>query len=95
MYVFPEEDCPPGVDPEVWGIRYKDGWGPWRFLPIYLSTYLIGTLAGFGVVSISKVADGTRIGRLIDWFFEKVLRQGPGHCQGAGPRLWGSRSIWE
>jgi len=36
-------------------IRYKPGWGPWKFLPVYLTTYLLGTLAGHGVVSLSRV----------------------------------------
>lgn len=35
-------------------ITYKPGWGPWKFLPIYLTTYLAGTLAGYGVVSLSR-----------------------------------------
>lgn len=94
VYVFPEEDCPPGVDPEVWGIRYKPGWGPWRFLPIYLTTYLAGTLCGFGVVSISRTFSDRKVGRLIDWVFWKLFRQ-KDHCANAGPWLWGSRSAWE
>ncbi len=110
---------------QVTGIYYKPGWGPWRFLPVYLTTYLLGTLAGFGVQSLSGAwgerasrvtvhewhyfTDGSkassdwdftyphsrRLARAVDWFFEKVLRQGPGHCAKVGPRLWGSRSVWE
>ncbi len=78
------------------GIRYKPGgWGPWKFLPVYLTTYLLGVVAGFGVVSISRAATDKPIGRVIDWFFERVLRQGPNHCANTGPALWGSRSAWE
>lgn len=40
--------------PAAMAITYKPGWGPWRFLPIYLTTYLAGTLAGYGVVSLSR-----------------------------------------
>ena len=36
------------------GIYYKPGWGPWKFLPVYLTTYLAGTIAGYGVVSLSR-----------------------------------------
>lgn len=36
------------------GITYKPGWGPWKFLPVYLTTYLAGTIAGYGVVSLSR-----------------------------------------
>lgn len=35
-------------------VRYKPGWGPWKFLPVYLTTYLAGTIAGYGVVSLSR-----------------------------------------
>lgn len=35
-------------------IFYKPGYGPWRFLAVYLTTYLAGTLAGYGVVSLSR-----------------------------------------
>lgn len=38
-------------------IRYKPGWGPlWPrpFLLVYLTTYLAGTIAGYGVVSLSR-----------------------------------------
>jgi hypothetical protein len=42
-----------GVEMEQ-GIVYKPGWGPWKFLPIYLTTYLAGCLCGYGVVSLSR-----------------------------------------
>ena len=36
-------------------ILYKPGWGPWKFLPIYATTYLLGTLWGvYGVSSLSR-----------------------------------------
>ena len=75
-------------------IKYKPGWGPlWPrpFLLPYCSTYLVGILLGMGVISVSRAAEGSRIGATIDWVFQHILRQGPGHCAGAGPRLWGSR----
>jgi hypothetical protein len=35
-------------------ITYKPGWGPWKFALMYATTYLAGTLAGYGVVSLSR-----------------------------------------
>lgn len=76
-------------------ILYKPGWGPWSFLPVYLTTYLAGTLAGYGVVSLSRAwydrRDRSRFARfmtrLLDWIF-------PGrHGMLTGPRLWGSVNL--
>jgi len=35
-------------------VSYKPGWGPWSFLPLYCTTYLAGTVLGYGVVSLSR-----------------------------------------
>lgn len=45
---------PHGRGPEKHSIRYKPGWGPWSFSLLYATTYLAGTLAGYGVVSLSR-----------------------------------------
>lgn len=45
---------PHGKGPNKEAITYKRGYGPWRFAPIYATTYLFATLAGYGVVSLSR-----------------------------------------
>lgn len=35
-------------------IRYRPGWGPWTFMFLYATTYLAGTLCGYGIVSLSR-----------------------------------------
>jgi len=94
VWTFPRDNPPPAIDVTQWGIEYKPGWGPWRFLGPYLTTYLAGVACGRGVVSISRLCAGTPLGNAIDWVFQYVLRQRPNHCRDAGPRLWGSRSVW-
>ena len=73
-------------------ILYKPGWTPWKFLPLYLTTYLAGTLLGYGVVSLSRAWYERRntskfakfMTRLLDWAF-------PGkHGVDTGGWLWGS-----
>ncbi len=75
-------------------VKYKPGWSPLKFAPVLASTYLVGAALGLGVVSVSRSLAGTKLGNLVDWFFDKVLRQGPRHCELAGPVLWGSKSAW-
>ncbi len=71
-------------------IQYRNGWGPWKFLLPYLTTYLLSTLLGLGIRPFSGYAycRGWRITRLIDKFL------GEGHCaeSARAPILWGSRS---
>lgn len=74
-------------------ITYKPGWGPLRFLPVYCSTYLASVVLGLGVVSISRLAAGTTLGRWIDWIFARFGQED--HCRNAGPPLWGAKSAWE
>jgi hypothetical protein len=82
--------------PDTYGIKYKPGWGPWRFLPVYLTTYLAGTLAGYGVVSLSrawydrreKARFAATMTLLLDWAFP-----GSAHGRHTGPRLWGSVNL--
>lgn len=45
---------PHGAGPDKVAIRYKPGWGSLTFAPLYATTYLAGTLAGYGVVSLSR-----------------------------------------
>ena len=81
------------IRPIFWGVCYKPGWGPWRFLPVYLTTYLVGVALGFGVVSISRVLWERGWHRPVDWVF-RSLGRGDNHCRDAGPRLWGSVDCW-
>lgn len=58
-------------------ITYKPGWGPWKFLPIYLFDYGLAVLLGYGCISISR---------------HKRLF-GKSHWARTGPRLWGVEGI--
>lgn len=80
-------------------LDYKPGWGPWKFLIPYSTTYLAGTLAGYGVASLSwswyersmsdKYPFARFMTRLLDWLV-------PGkHGINAGPRLWDSVCLRE
>jgi hypothetical protein len=78
-------------------ILYKPGWTPARFLVPYCTTYLLGTLFGCGVVSLSRWWYDRRehhafsrwMTRLLDWAFP-----GSKHGRHTGPRLWGSKDLW-
>ena len=37
------------------GIHYRKGWGPWRFLPVYLTSYLLSTLLGHPIRPFSGI----------------------------------------
>jgi hypothetical protein len=83
------------------GITYKPGWGPWRFLIPYCTTYFLGTLCGCGVQSLSRWWYGrSRIlwperpvsrfmTRLLDWAFP-----GSAHGRHTGKILWNSEDLW-
>ena len=75
-------------------IYYKAGWNPYRFALMYATTYLAGTLLGYGVVSLSRVwyyrqqisPFAKFMTRLLDWLV-------PGkHGALTGPWLWGTAS---
>lgn len=90
-------------------LLYKSGWGPWSFAPLYATTYLAGTLAGYGVVSLSRAwADRSRFIVVAGWgdplqykhpfarFMTRLLNwifPGSQHGILAGPRLWGSVNL--
>ena len=93
---------PHGRDRLRFAISYKPGWGPWSFLLLYCTTYLAGTVCGYGVVSLSRAwyqrslvkwASGRpkyrfahRMTRLLNWLV-------PGkHGVHTGPWLWGTHS---
>ena len=60
-------------------IAYKRGWTPLRFLPVYLTSYLLAVLLGRGVQSLSRAF------RLL----------GKDHWGHTGELLWGSRDLWK
>ena len=73
-------------------LDYKPGWGPWTFLLPYLTTYLAGTLLGYGVVSLSRVwycqQDVSRSARFMTRLLDRLF---PGeHGVNTGFWLWGS-----
>jgi hypothetical protein len=79
-------------------VQYKPGWGPWSFLPLYCTTYLAGTLLGYGVVSLSRAwwersqePTGKYVfARLMTRLLDRLV---PGdHGAHTGPWLWGSAS---
>jgi len=87
-----EDGTPPFSSRYGYTIAYQDGWGPVSFLLPYLTTYLWGTIAGYGVVSLSRAWHDRQsispfakfMTRALDWIF-------PGkHGVNTGPRLWGS-----
>jgi hypothetical protein len=77
-------------------ITYKPGWGPWKFMPVYLTTYALANVLGYGIVSYSRVLYERReqsryahvATRLLNWIF-------PGDKHGifTGPRLFGSVNL--
>lgn len=75
------------------GIEYRKGWGPWRFLPVYLTSYLVSTLLGHPIRPFSAVMHerGSRVCRVINW-----ITRDPDHCDRAAraDTLWGSRGCW-
>jgi hypothetical protein len=78
-------------------IRYRAGWGPWSFLPLYCTTYLAATLCGYGVVSLSRAWwERSHVpGRYpFAHFMTRLLdRLVPGeHGAHTGPWLWGTAS---
>lgn len=97
-----------GTNPalEAKWIYYKPGWTPLKFLPVYLTTYLAGTLLGYGVVSLSRAWYDRReksrfahvMTRLLNWIeyhWRRVfnLPKQREHGAVAGGRLWGSVNL--
>ena len=86
---------PHGRTPELaTAISYKPHWGPFTFALMYGTTYLGGTLAGYGVVSLSRAWHERRgispfaafMTRFLDWLV-------PGkHGALTGGWLWGTAS---
>jgi hypothetical protein len=81
----------PPMPTQANSIDYKDGYGPLRFLPLYVLNYGTRTLAGGQVVSWSKWFYLTRgqyrasklITRVLNFFDRR-------HGYEAGPTLWGT-----
>jgi hypothetical protein len=73
-------------------LPYKPGWGPWKFLPVYVLNYGTNVLLLAGQVEpISRHAQDHRSG----WVWDKLLDildwRDPGHGQKAGTALFGSQ----
>lgn len=76
----------PSADGAYWvealSIRYKPGYGPWRFLPIYLTTYLASVCLGLGVVSLSR------------WWYDRSHEYCTVCGLGAGPHHGSHVAVW-
>jgi hypothetical protein len=90
---------------DYFGIHYKPGWTPTRFLLPYCTTILLSVVLGFGVVPFSTVVwwRCNDFRNPCDWcadrwcnlrtLIDRVL--GEDHCRDAGPWLWGSTDCWK
>ena len=91
------DGSPYQVGPRTWTIDYKPGWGPVNFGLMYATTYLAGTLVGYGVVSLSrawyersKAGDRYPFAKFMTRFLNWLL---PGkHGIKTGGWLWGTAS---
>lgn len=73
-------------------LQYKNGWGPWKFLPIFIFDYGSHVLTGGAVVSWSRWFYDNRERYRIANFFDRLLNHfEEGHGRSAGPALWGTR----
>jgi hypothetical protein len=73
-------------------IPYKPGWGPGKFLPLYLLDYGINVVLMAGQVeSISRHAQDHRSGKVWAVILRFLERFDPGHGPASGPALWGSQ----
>lgn len=72
-------------------IQYKDGWGPWSYLPVYLIDVgaCVIFLAG-AVEPISTFAQRHRTGTVWDKILDVIERFDPGHGANSGSALWGT-----
>ena len=73
-------------------IRYKPGWGPWKFLPVYLLAHGIACVVlGIGVQPVSRWA-GQRVKHApwgwLAWLLDRLDR---GHTANAGGLLWSTQ----
>ena len=73
-------------------IRYKPGWGPWKFLLLYLLDHGIACVVlGLGVQPVSRWA-GDRYDHQPWRVLARVLNAiDEGHTSAAGGLLWGTR----
>lgn len=73
------------------GLEYKPGWGPGKFLPVYLVNYGANVLLLAGQVEpISRHAQDHRSGWVWDKLLDALEWRDPGHGENAGRALWGS-----
>lgn len=69
-------------------LKYKAGWGPWKFLPLYAIDYFANVLTGGAVESISRRAQRHRDGTVWDKLLDAIEAVDPGHGPEAGHALW-------
>lgn len=73
-------------------IRYKSGWGPWKFLPLYLIDHGFACLVlGLGVQPVSRWAGDRYDHQPWRWIARALNALDEGHTSEAGGLLWGSQ----
>jgi len=72
-------------------IQYQPGWGPWKFLPVYLFDVGFTVLIAAGAVEpLSTFMQRHRAGWLIDAALDAIERFDADHGANSGKALWGS-----
>ena len=72
-------------------IAYKPGWGPWKFLPVYLFDVGVTVLIAAGAVEpLSTFMQRHRAGWLNDAVLDAIERFDADHGANSGKALWGS-----
>ena len=77
-------------------IRYKPGWGPWKFAPLYLIDHGFACLVlGLGVQPVSRWAGDRLDHQPWRWIARALNALDDGHTAEAGGLLWGSQPCRE
>jgi len=72
-------------------IVYQPGWGPWKFLPVYLFDVGVTVMIAAGAVEpLSTFMQRHRAGWLNDAVLDAIERFDADHGANSGKALWGS-----
>jgi hypothetical protein len=94
VWIFTRAVPPEKYDQPNVQIMYREGWGPWRFLPLYLIDYGTKVLLGGACVSWSRwFFDNQYKWKIAGWINKALDRVDRGHGMRAGPTLWGTQSV--
>lgn len=78
-------------------ITYKEGWGPWKFLLLYIFDYGTKVLTGGACITWSRWFYEKRTTNRLARFMDDLLdRVDPKHGYRSGPALWGTQDcpLW-